>query len=149
MQCFRCGVLLVPMVLLATVGASPGPAPDALAAPEIILVYGAPLSERKVLANQLENLRLLLAIEGRKPASPIPLPRPSLEIALFWGQEWRATARSPALLRALRPERANQRGLFYPATSDAPAMFDFAGTIGVVSDSGLAIFRRHGVPTRM
>jgi hypothetical protein len=149
MHCFRREVLLVPMVLLAALGARPGPVHHALAAPEIILVYGAPLSERRVLADQWENLRLLLAIDGRQPASPIPLPRPSLQIALFWGQEWRATARSPALLRALRPERANQRGLFYPATSDAPAMFDFAGTIGVVSDSGLAIFRRHGVPTRM
>jgi hypothetical protein len=119
------------------------------AAPEIMLVYGAPLAERRVIADQAENLRLLLAVVDRTATPPIPPARPALQLALFWGAEWRDAARSPARLRALRPEQATQHGVFYPATATAPAMLALDATIGTVSDSGLAVLRRHGVPTRL
>ena len=120
------------------------------AAPEIIIVYGSPLPEQCVLASFEENHRLLLSVRG--PA-PFPLgtlaKRPALRLALFWGSGWRPTAESAARLRALRPEQATQRGAFYPATGNAPAVLMVGDTVGVVSESGLAILRRHRVPVRL
>jgi hypothetical protein len=132
---------------------------SAFAAPEIIIVYGEPLREPRVIADWAENHKLLLSAAGPTasvlggPATPAaivaPAGRPALRLALFWGAAWRSTAASPARLRALRPEQANQQGLFYPATDGAPAHL-MVGTIsGTVSDSGLAVLRRHGVPVRL
>ena len=125
----------------------------AVAAPEIILVYGDLLPERREIANWYENHQLLLT---SKPAAVGPLGlavprgrRPMLNLALFWGVQWRPVAQSPERLRALRPGQASQEGQFYPAVGDAPAVLAVGSIFGVVSDSGLAVLRRHGVPVRM
>jgi hypothetical protein len=122
----------------------------AFAAPEIIIVHGSLLPEQRVIASFEENHRLLLSVHR---AAPVPFTalakRPALRLALFWGSGWRTTAESPERLRALRPEQANQRGTFYPATGNAPAVLMVGETVGVVSDSGLAILRRNRVPVRV
>jgi hypothetical protein len=134
----------------ATGGVVGSAAGRALAAPEIIIVYGEPLRERRVIADQSENLRLLESVDRRARRPPILVGRRQvLWLALFWGPEWRATALSPERLRALRPEQANQRGMFFPATGDVPAVLSVGATVGVVSDSGLAVLSRHGVPVRL
>ena len=121
-----------------------------LAAPEIIIVHGGALPEQRVLASIEENHRLLLSVNRPAPFPSAPLSeRPALQLALFWGWEWHATAESPERLRALRPGQANQRGTFYPATGTAPALLMVGHTAGVVSDSGLAILARHAVPVRL
>jgi hypothetical protein len=122
----------------------------AFAAPEIIIVHGDPLLEGRVIADWQENHRLLLSV---RPAAAARAPtldqRPVLKLALFWGIGWRAYAESPERLRALRVEQANQLGHFYPATRRAPAYLIVGRTAGVVSDSGLAVLRRHRVPIRV
>jgi hypothetical protein len=121
-----------------------------LAAPEIIIVHGSLLPEQRVLASFQENHRLLLSVNRPAPFPSTPLAkRPALQLALFWGVGWRTTAESPERLRALRPGQATQRGTFYPATGTAPALLMVGQTAGMVSDSGLAILRRHGVPVRV
>ena len=122
----------------------------AFAAPEIIIVYGSLLPEQRVIASFKENHRLLLSVGGPAPFPYIALARrPELRLALFWGSAWRATAESPARLRVLRPEQANQQGTFYPATENVPALLSVGASTGVLSDSGLAVLRRHGVPVRI
>ena len=127
-------------------------APDApaFAAPEIIMVHGSALPQPRVISTWKENHALLLSVSGRAPFPFTALDeRPALRLALFWGSWWRSTAESPERLRALRPEQASQRGTFYPATGSEPALMIVGQTAGVVSDSGLAILRRHGVPIRL
>jgi hypothetical protein len=152
--------VLLGLATLVTAGTTATPAPArsvgrAFAAPEIVIVYGDPLPEPRIIADWEENHRLLLSVAGAPSPSPLGLPpaplagRPALRLALFWGISWRATAQSPERLRALRPEQANQQGLFYPATADAPAHLAVGSIAGAVSDSGLAVLRRHGVPVRL
>jgi len=123
-----------------------------VAAPEIILVSGELVPERRELTSWHENHQLLLTSRPA-PAGPLGLslprePRPMLNLALFWGVQWRPVAQSPARLRTLRHE-AGQEGQFYPAVGDAPALLAVGSIFGVVSDSGLAVLRRHGVPVRV
>jgi hypothetical protein len=128
----------------------PGPT---LAAPEIIIVYGGLLSERRVISDWHENHALLLSRGpgGTAPAwlSAPPQSRPALKLALFWGHGWRTVAQSPERLRALRPEQASQSGMFYPATDTAPALLALGSDVRTMSEPGLAIMRRHGVPTHV
>ena len=124
-----------------------------VAAPEIILVYGDLVPERRELTSWHENHQLLLT-SGPAPAGPLGLSlprerRPMLNLALFWGVQWRPVAQSPARLRALRHEGAGQEGQFYPAVGDAPALLAIGSVFGVVSESGLTVLRGHGVPVRV
>jgi len=123
-----------------------------LAAPEILLVYGVGLREPRAIADQLENMTLLQSLGPASPLPPGPAPpaerRAPLNLALFWGREWRATAQSAERLRALRPDQATQRGWYYPAHGAAPALISLGGGFQAVSENGLAVLRRHGVPTR-
>jgi hypothetical protein len=152
----RLHVLAASLVGAATIagltGATPAsrsPAPT-LAAPEIVIAYGALLPEQRVIAGWHENHRLLLATRGAVPEGSVPLTRrPAVQLALFWGAGWRATAESPERLRGLRPEQASQHGTFYPATATAPAVLAVGSRLGIVSDSGLAVLRRHRVPVQI
>ena len=54
-----------------------------------------------------------------------------------------------SVVSPVRPQQATQRGTFYLATRDAPARLVAGARSGVVSDSGLAVLRRHGVPVRL
>jgi hypothetical protein len=132
---------------------SPVAARPTRAAPEIIIVYGSLLPERRVIADWNENQAIMLSLGSRRPGpawlSVRPEGRPALELALFWGHQWRIVAQSPERLRALRPEEGSQVGTFYPATGSTPALLAFGSDVRIVSDSGLAVMRRHGVPTRV
>ena len=120
-----------------------------LAAPEIVIFYGPMLPERRVIADWHENHKLLLTDGRRLRADSSFARRPVVELALFWGAQWRPTAESPERLRALRPEPATQHGKLYPATASSPTVLAVGQRFDVVSNSGLAVLRRYGVPVRI
>jgi hypothetical protein len=138
---------------------SPATTARTFAAPDIIIVHGDLLPERRVIASWHENHKLLLSVippaqspvfrPTAKAPFVVPRGRSTLQLALFWGRGLSAIAESPERLSALRPEQAHQQGTFYPASGEAPALLVVGGTYGVVSDSGLAVLRRHGVPIRV
>src|SRR5690348_319330 len=96
------------------------------AGPEIILVSGGGLRAPLALADGAENMRLFASLGAPTPLPPGPpapgTRRPAFALAFFWGSEWRATARDPRRLGALRPEQASSRGWYYPAAGAAPAL---------------------------
>jgi hypothetical protein len=130
---------------------APRDATASYAAPEIIIFHGDLLARPIVVASWAENHTLLLTAAPRAPARPsgarTPRDSPRIELALFWGIRWRDYAASPARLRSLSPAQATQRGVFYPAVPGAHAMIAVGSIRGSVSDSGLAVLRRHGIPT--
>lgn len=147
---------VVPLVVAAATGARPRP-PAALhdvhfAAPEIVIFTGGPLTKPVVVASWTENQNLLLTGEPHEALVPghrrATRPRPVISMALFWGSQWRNYAASPERLATLTPAQANQHGQYYPAVSGARALIAVGSIRGPVSDSGLAVLRRHGIPTR-
>ena len=146
---------LTSVVLMATAGwlgpASFRVARPTSAAPEIIIFHGGSLERPVVVASWTENHQLLLIDERRKSMPPRwrSDERPVIELALFWGREWRGYAESPAGLASLTPGRATQTGSYYPAVHGKRAIFQVGATYGEVSDSGLAVLQRRGIPTRV
>jgi hypothetical protein len=74
---------------------------------------------------------------------------------MFSGPDWEYLRRHPDSLATLDTGRATQRGVFYPAHRERAALLEFdsvfgaAGHTSVVAPDGLAILKRHGVPTRV
>jgi hypothetical protein len=133
-------------------------APTAVAAsPRIIMVTGPSLEKPIFLADQLENLDLMLAFqEGReieegRVVDPMELrDRPYLELWLYWGNtQWEPYV-SEGRLDELRREQANQYGRFYPAFGrrDAVMSLDVPGSRKATAKL-LAILARHGIPTQL
>ena len=120
--------------------------------PWIVLVYGNLLPERRALVSWEENQKLIASLGPETllpPGTARGGERRGLELALFWRVGWRGPAASADRVRALRPEQADQRGWYYPAKDDAPAVMTLGSGYRVVGDSGLAVLRRHGIPTRV
>ena len=150
--------LLSATALLVAVGTIEAPrepsvvANTRFAAPEIVIFSGGPLTKPVVVASWAENHQLLLSAEPHEPLLPgarrTTTPRPVISMALFWGSDWRAYASSPERLATLKPVQANQYGHYYPAVAGARALVSVGSIRGPVSDSGLAVLRRHGIPTR-
>jgi hypothetical protein len=149
------GVPAYTLALLSLGGPAPIPSvghSTSLAAPEIIIFHGGPLTSPVTVASWTENHALLLSMEpseGLTPRWPPTPTRPVIKLALFWGVQWRAYARSPSLLATLTPAQANQTGEFLPAVPGARARIRVGFIDGPVSDSGLAVLRRHRIPTRI
>jgi hypothetical protein len=118
--------------------------------PEIIIFHGGVLTKPSAVATWDECQALLVnGNAGDKLTDETKLhlgTRPRIELALFWGNAWRDVAQNPARLAALKPSEANQRGVFYPAIAGSPAVIAVETTVSGLSDSGLAILRRHGIP---
>ncbi len=140
--------------LLSYAPSAPGRAPaiaPRLAAPQIMMFHGGPLPRPLFVASRAENLHLLAS---RPPHEAVPPgrrssgPRPAIKLALFWGTQWRLIAESPERLATLTPEQSDERGEYLPAIAGDWARIRVGATDGPVSDSGLAVLRRHGVPTR-
>jgi len=119
--------------------------------PEIIIFHGGVLGKAVPVATWNENQMLL--VNGRQndrisADTKFYLgTRPRIELALFWGSQWRDVARDPARLAALTPAMANQVGSFYPAAGSEPALIAVGAILGTMSDSGMAVLKRHGIPT--
>jgi hypothetical protein len=149
-QSIRTVVCLVLPLLL--VGAAIPADTTTVAAPKIIIFHGELLPDRVVVANVRDNHLLLLS---SRPLGDADWPveghlqnRPAVKLALFWGGEWERIAASSDSLRSLSASRANQHGLLYPSSGHTPALLHIA-SLSVITDSGLAVLRRHGIPVRI
>lgn len=144
-------VMILSLMALCVGAATMAPAPETLAAPEIVVFYGDPLTKPIIIAGWEVNHRWLLKTDvlygDQRPRSSELSQRASIRVALFWGHEWRAYTH-PDSLRLLRPERANQHGRFYPAIGSRNAFIDL-GTFRSITDSGVVLLRAHGIPVRV
>jgi hypothetical protein len=134
---------LVAVLLLGVFAARPALG----AAPRFILVSGSSLDERVLLHDHPENLLLLTSVVDAKVRVPPGelAGRPSLDLALFWGEGWEQGE--------LDPKRTDQHGRFFPAEDDGPAVIqlplaDQPGPVEAPTVT-LSILARHGVPTRI
>jgi hypothetical protein len=126
------------------------------AAPRIVMVTGPGLDQPVFLTDYSENLDLMIAFqrgreidEGRVLDPKELQRRPYLELWLFWGEnQWEPYVREGRITE-LRREQANQHGRFYPAFGgrDAVMSLDAPGSRKATAKL-LAIFARHGIPTR-
>ncbi|MGI8551544.1 MAG: hypothetical protein ACR2PL_12295 [Dehalococcoidia bacterium] len=124
--------------------------PAAAAAPRLLMVYGAPLPAPIILDDWRENLDVMLAMTEPSSITPVQLSgRPSLELALFWGEGWDQELKQGPL----RPEQATQRGRYFPAVGDADPVvilgFPSPPLIRLLKPVGAEILARHGVPARL
>jgi hypothetical protein len=123
------------------------PQPAFGAAPRFIVVSGASLGSPVLLEDHPENLLLLRSVVDAKVGVPLGelAGRPSLDLALFWGEGWTKGK--------LDPRRTDQHGRFYPATDNAPAVIQLplADQPGPVEAPTVtrSILARHGVPVRV
>ncbi len=144
-------------VVLATAVAFLLARPAHAAAPRLILVYGDLIGQPVLLSDWHDNLFVLAADE--RAAEPADLTaRPSLELALFWSPEWDHLIRAGYSPESFPPEQASQRGRFYPAIEENPALLAIeaprdgtaVGWVGWrvqrVRPEGLAVLARHGIP---
>jgi hypothetical protein len=147
-------VRLVAACALAALGLAPA---AGAAAPRIIMVTGPGLEEPVFLTDYSENLDLMIAFqrgreidEGRVVDPKELQRRPYLELWLFWGEnQWEPYVREGRVTK-LRREQANQYGRFYPAFGARGAVMDLdvPGSRKATAKL-LAIFARHGIPTRL
>ena len=148
----RCG--LVVLLLTIPVAAAPG-GEAGVAAPRIIMFYGAPLTHRVYLTDWQENLGFMGAVDepmGSEEAAGHE--RPHIDVALFWNEfRWGRFAQDAAALDSLRPEDG-QGARLLPAHAELPAAFDYYSAgwqpgLRRISPEGLAILSAHGIPTRL
>jgi hypothetical protein len=146
--------MFVALLLVALTGRT---TPVMAAWPQIMLIYGSPLTKPVILANQTENATLMAATSQAVSVLPTLLRRrPSLRVALFWGERWRQYRTRHKPLAALRPRQADQFARFYPAYGTTPPLFVFDSIPGPyislarsIRSQGLAVLARHGVPIRL
>src|SRR5688572_13427777 len=84
--------------------------PPPFAAPWAIIVHGPRLEKSVTMADWHENLSFMLSLsQPGTPATALSvLPRPYIELALFWGPDWEHLQGSHADVARLKPEQANQ-----------------------------------------
>lgn len=144
-----CASVLIVLLPLAMTGAR------AVAAPRVILAYGALLPDRVVLSDWRENAEFMRGIQTSAPVAESTLvARPVVSLALFWGppNPWDSSAVVDTA--SLRPERANQHAAFYPATPSQPPVIVLRGPATTrapsdarhMSPTALTILTKHGVP---
>lgn len=119
-----------------------------IAAPEIVIFHGDLLPRRVAIVGFAENLRWISATiplrPDQRPLRSTLDTQPSVEIALYWGAQWRPYAH-PESLRSLSLERANQRGRLYPAILPRQPLVDIGG-LRSLTDSAVMRLRAHGIP---
>ena len=150
--------LVVVLGLALSGGTHARPAPASLAAPWAIIAHGPLLAERVVIADWNENLRIVSAFSqsSRKVPPRAMAGRAYVDLAMYWGPEWKHLQHDPEAVRRLRNEGASQRARLYLAQGDHPAvvvynlpvvpMFSETLATHEVSDKGLAVLGAHGIP---
>jgi len=147
-------------VLLGLLGSAIAVSPTLAAAPPIIIVSGSLVSQPVVLADWGENI-LLISSGADHPIGQVEAPqgRPSLDLALFTGEQWATYVQTGQPLEALLPSQSDEHGRFYPASAGEPALLVLPevqrrGDTSVITWSvrrmdqeGLAVLAQREVPT--
>lgn len=128
--------------------------PAAAAAPRLMMAYGPPLT-RSVLFSDWHEIAEFMPDEAMNVTPDELSGRAYITFALFWGIDWVRYADSRRSLAELRPEQGNQQARFYPATSDAPAIF-WSNSVGSqgpfvhrLESRSLEILAKHGIPSSL
>jgi hypothetical protein len=152
------------MMSIGLLGAALGTGADApvrRAAPWAIMIHGSLVEKPITLSSWHENLRLMLAISpGIRTRTSTLEGRAYIDMALFWGPEWKHLADSPEAVARLRPDQASQYGRLYPARGNAPAvvvldapspneMMLSSVKVRVLEREGLAVLEKYGIPVRL
>jgi hypothetical protein len=155
----RASLIGIVAAALATSSASLAP-PRArtFAGPTIMIFSGALLRERVVVAGVDETMPLMLgtrvdgaALERLKRALRA---RPSIDVWLFWGPQWRPLLGDAAAIARLTSTDATQRGRFHPARGRDDAILLLEPTSGAASSAtrmtsdALSRLDRRGIPVR-
>jgi len=156
-RCGRIGLMLAGGLLHAAAPvflAISGPALQermVLASPEHATCYCGPVAEFMQAAGSGEYVTV----------DPESLKgRPYLDLRIYWGPEWVKYAAAGGRGASLRPDQANQRGRFYPATGTMPAIVevdtspDFPvrpvdSPYRTISERGLQMLKEMGLPIRI
>jgi len=117
------------------------------AAPRLLMVYGGPLQNGVLLRDWGEIFKMFTSAPSETNVNLND--RPFFELALFWGREWNDYVNDGKPLDKLRPEDANQKGRFYPAFGDKPAVISAGRTVKQVPAESLRFLERYGIPTRL
>jgi hypothetical protein len=117
------------------------------AAPRFLMIYGRPLQKPVLLSDWGEIFKVFTSTPAETKVNLND--RPFFELALFWGPAWNAYVRDGKPLDKLRPEDANQKGRFYPAFGDKPAVISAGPTVKQVPAESLRFLERHGIRTRL
>ena len=129
------------------------------AIPRVLMVHGGILRRPIVVDDWPAMFQIL---DSAAPETTEPKNRPYLDLALFWGTEWIRYVENGGRLDRLRPADAKPwfnlptRGRFYPACGSSPAVItitpvppDTRPGMWRVSDGGLSVLKRFGVPMRV
>jgi hypothetical protein len=132
--------------------------PSSFAAPWAIIAHGPLLAERVVIADWNENQRIVSAFSTSTRDVPARsmAGRAYVDLAMYWGPEWKHLEHAPEKAKLLRIDQASQRSRLYLPQGDQSAAIVynppdgalFSATLATreVSDKGLAVLATHGVP---
>jgi len=131
------------------------------ALPRLLMVFGKPLGRPVVIHDVQELMEVFTPTRDAAERNRLDA-RPSLDIALFWGNDWNRFMDEGKSVATLKPEDVTPfgdipvRGRFYPACASAPAQItltavrgDAIHTAWVVSEQSLRILEREGIPIRV
>ena len=118
------------------------------AAPRVMMFYGDLLESPVFIAGQ-DSFDLMVELAKNEPSSSnavssdVTYGRPRIDIAFFWGPQWKT---DEASLARLTPEQTSFGAMFFPAAQGAPAIIHYRGYY-IASEPTLEILRKFGVPT--
>jgi len=117
------------------------------AAPRLLMVYGASLQKPVLLSDWGEIFKMFTSTPAETDVNLND--RPFFELALFWGPDWNAYVNDGKPLDMLLPEDANQKGRFYPAFGDNPAVISAGATLKRIPPESVRFLERYGIPARL
>ncbi len=117
------------------------------AAPRLLMVYGASFQKPVLLSEWGKIFKMFTSTPAETDVNLND--RPFFELALFWGPEWNAYVNDGKPLDKLRPEDANQKGRFYPAFGDNPAVISAGPMVKQIPPESVSFLEHYGIPTRL
>lgn len=143
------GRQLILGLAVASLGMSQ-PDTDNRAIPSVIVLSGPHLGRRVVLRDFKKNETFVLSLD-RGAVSADTAGRPSIDVSMFYVRSVVWTTRA---VDSIPLELADLRSRYYPAQGGRPALLLPRTAISmaqmpaaVVSDAGLNVLARHGIPT--
>src|SRR5688500_16381370 len=115
--------IVVALCLALPGGTHARPAPSSLAAPGAVIARGPLMVERGVIADWQEKQRIVAAFSDATRDVPVRsmAGRAYVDLALYWGPEWKHLQNAPESAKRLRIDPANQRARLFLVHSGQPA----------------------------